>query len=354
LPEVKSGDLIATTWANPTLADIATEITDSLSRSGKGNMNAPFRQVNGDVLAPSYSFINATTWGGYYTTSPSPQHRIACDGTDVVKYEPTRAISVVDTYVGDPSEKHIVMYGEGSTTGNPTIDAGWDVGTSVLDLAPKPVGDVRLGDVFTSAGIAVEKGSKRIMGFRDLNVVFETTLMSMGGLKVNNQATGAGLERVLTESDRDAGLVFNQVVAGAATVLPFNTTYTGIVGLDGVLTLEANSVYVIEALIRVTELGGGFKYRMAFDDINQFEINSTVVASDERVARADLIDDGLSFRIELPSSVLPAVETDLILYGTIQNGATPSTVTVEGAQFSSDIANTRFNFLNFIRFSKIA
>jgi hypothetical protein len=38
---VITGTIIETQWANPTLADIAAGLTDSLSRSGKGGMNAP-------------------------------------------------------------------------------------------------------------------------------------------------------------------------------------------------------------------------------------------------------------------------------------------------------------------------
>ena len=38
---VSAGTVIAATWANSTLNDISWEITDSLSRTGKGPMLAP-------------------------------------------------------------------------------------------------------------------------------------------------------------------------------------------------------------------------------------------------------------------------------------------------------------------------
>lgn len=62
---VVSGTTISSTVANATLADISAEITDSLSRSGKGGMTAPFRVVDGTAAAPSLSFTNETGSGLY-------------------------------------------------------------------------------------------------------------------------------------------------------------------------------------------------------------------------------------------------------------------------------------------------
>ena len=46
---------ITASWANTTLGDFATEITDSASRSGKGGFTAPVRGVDGTVAAPAVS-----------------------------------------------------------------------------------------------------------------------------------------------------------------------------------------------------------------------------------------------------------------------------------------------------------
>ncbi len=55
--------LIETTWANPTLADVASSLTDSLDRFGRGGMLAPLRFPDGTVTAPSVSFSSETTLG---------------------------------------------------------------------------------------------------------------------------------------------------------------------------------------------------------------------------------------------------------------------------------------------------
>lgn len=60
---VVTGTLIESTWANPTMSDIGSAITDSLDRFGRGGMLAPMRFTDGSVTAPSMSFSSETTLG---------------------------------------------------------------------------------------------------------------------------------------------------------------------------------------------------------------------------------------------------------------------------------------------------
>lgn len=62
---VVSGTSISTTWANTTLADIASALTGSLSRSGQGGMSAPLQCTDGSVSFPAITFNNETTSGFY-------------------------------------------------------------------------------------------------------------------------------------------------------------------------------------------------------------------------------------------------------------------------------------------------
>ena len=62
---VVTGTLIESTWANPTMSDIGSSITDSLDRFGRGGMLAPLRFVDGTVSAPGVSFNSETTMGLY-------------------------------------------------------------------------------------------------------------------------------------------------------------------------------------------------------------------------------------------------------------------------------------------------
>lgn len=62
---VVAGTTIEATWANTTLEDVATELTNSLSRTGAGGMLAPFRLADGTVGAPGIAFLNETSSGLY-------------------------------------------------------------------------------------------------------------------------------------------------------------------------------------------------------------------------------------------------------------------------------------------------
>lgn len=88
---VVSGTTIDATWANATMADFSTEITDSLSRSGKGPMLAPLELVAGSISAPSVSFDAETALGFYrsaantldFTQGAARKFRISSTGVFV-------------------------------------------------------------------------------------------------------------------------------------------------------------------------------------------------------------------------------------------------------------------------------
>lgn len=60
---VVTGTIISSTWGNTTLSDIATALTDSLSRTGLGGMTAALLLPDGAVGAPSLGFTNFPTTG---------------------------------------------------------------------------------------------------------------------------------------------------------------------------------------------------------------------------------------------------------------------------------------------------
>ena len=62
---VTSGTPISSSVQNTTMSDMATALTDSLSRSGKGGMLVPFQLADGTVAAPSLAFTSDPTTGLY-------------------------------------------------------------------------------------------------------------------------------------------------------------------------------------------------------------------------------------------------------------------------------------------------
>lgn len=59
------GTVISSSIVNARFSDIEAEITDSLSRSGKGGMTAALRGIDGTVAAPAHSFTSETNSGLY-------------------------------------------------------------------------------------------------------------------------------------------------------------------------------------------------------------------------------------------------------------------------------------------------
>jgi hypothetical protein len=77
-----SATTISTTWANITLGDLATEISDSLSRSGKGGATAPIRTADGTVAAPAHAFTSEPASGLY--KAGTGDVRLAVGGVDML------------------------------------------------------------------------------------------------------------------------------------------------------------------------------------------------------------------------------------------------------------------------------
>jgi len=62
---VQAGTVIQSVWANQTMEDIGSALSDSLDRYGRGGMLAPFFFTDGAVNAPGASFTNEPSSGLY-------------------------------------------------------------------------------------------------------------------------------------------------------------------------------------------------------------------------------------------------------------------------------------------------
>jgi hypothetical protein len=60
-----AGTVISSSVINARLADIETELSDSKSRSGKGDFSAPVRAADGTVASPAWSWTSETGSGLY-------------------------------------------------------------------------------------------------------------------------------------------------------------------------------------------------------------------------------------------------------------------------------------------------
>ncbi len=135
--------VITTTWANNTLSDIATALTDSLSRSGDGGMTAPLELASGAIGTPGLSWTAESTSGLY--RAGAGDFRYAIGGSDVVGIV-SGAVRFAAGAVGTPSASFL-----GDT------DTGlYSVSANILGLAAG--GGLRLdvGTTFNRSYVAMQ------------------------------------------------------------------------------------------------------------------------------------------------------------------------------------------------------
>ena len=63
---VVDGTIIETTWANPTMSDIAVQLNNVLTRDGVLGPNLPFKFIAGSIAAPGATFAAAPSTGFYW------------------------------------------------------------------------------------------------------------------------------------------------------------------------------------------------------------------------------------------------------------------------------------------------
>lgn len=112
---VTTGTVITSTWANNTLADLATAITDSLSRAGDGGMLAPLKLPDGTSSAPALAFTNETNTGLY--RAGSNDFRIQVNATHVVTFAPSLVTIPVGLTVAQDTSNGNAVTATGNGTG---------------------------------------------------------------------------------------------------------------------------------------------------------------------------------------------------------------------------------------------
>ena len=123
---VVSGTIISSTWANPTMDDLAVAMTDSLSRTGNGNMSVPLKIVSGTVAAPGISFIDEPAMGFH---RPSVGLMImGINGGNTVRYSASEQLEVWRE--GEWRVVSDITQAAGSSSGPtfPTVDPAKDDG----------------------------------------------------------------------------------------------------------------------------------------------------------------------------------------------------------------------------------
>lgn len=152
---VVSNTLITSSWANNTMGDLSNEMTDSLSRSGKGGFTAPVSIVDKSGSVPGLNFGLEPTSG--FKREAAEDLRIQVTATDVLQCIKTgvRVLSGGSFKVPVVEETgQKVMRGVGGTTVcyfyNDTPPTGWTLNepdTNIRELVIGPSGSSQGGTI---------------------------------------------------------------------------------------------------------------------------------------------------------------------------------------------------------------
>jgi hypothetical protein len=165
---VVSGTAISSTVHNATMADIATEITNSLDRTGRGDMTGALQLYAGSVSAPGLTFSGNTASGLY--KAASNDLRMAINGAQVSKWTST-GLAVTGKLTTTATNSTFV--------GNVAVDsAGSNTGTTANVLL---IGSPTSGEAI---------GSKRSAGGNQFGLDFYTggaqsmSITNTGGVRI--------------------------------------------------------------------------------------------------------------------------------------------------------------------------
>lgn len=111
---VTSHSTISSTWANTTLGDIGTELTNSLDRQGRGAMLAPIALAAGSSTAPSLAWSSELNTGPY--RAGSKDIRFQVNSTTLQKWTDTGVSFPLDVTVAGAFTANGAVTLSGSTT----------------------------------------------------------------------------------------------------------------------------------------------------------------------------------------------------------------------------------------------
>ena len=203
LGAVATGEVIASTWANTSLDDIAAAMTDSLARSGNGGMLAPFRATDGTINAPSLSFNNETNSGVY--RSSAGDYRLCVNGKDKARIRDVNGMAAFQVFD---------LAGTGA----------WETLAKAADVAALSLANVlAIGNTTGGTDIVLTDGDV-ITGTADPVIKPPLPTPGYGAPGIELQSS-AGVGRITT-SDLEAKLWYG--ATSAVSSLKLSTTDTGI------------------------------------------------------------------------------------------------------------------------------
>jgi len=229
---VVTGTSITSTWANNTLNDIKTEITNSLDRNGRGAMVSPLQLSSGSSALPSLTFGTDTNSGVYLSAADAPA--MSAGGVQAQTWSTTGstfpltcAVTGAFTAAKGATVTQSTANGHAvAGTGNGTGQGGYFIGGSTSGTGVYAVGGTPNGSglyaVGAGTGLAIETES----GVSFVGASNQTAVVAIGS------GTGRG-GNFTGGATNGGGIISAGVGTGSGITATGGATGTGVIGNGG-------------------------------------------------------------------------------------------------------------------------
>lgn len=190
---VSTGQTITSTLWNNTHSDLATEVTNSLDRGGRGAMTAPLQVVAGTVTAPGLTFATETNSGLY--RAATNDIRVGVAATNVQRWSTSGStFPLACTVQGGATVTTTVTNGNGtSTTGNGTGNGVSGTGGATSGAGLYGTGGAPNGNGATLVGTGAGSGVNATGGATGAGGIFTGGASGAVGVSATGTGTFSGI-----------------------------------------------------------------------------------------------------------------------------------------------------------------
>ena len=235
---VITGTTIESTWANPTMTDIATALTNSLSRNGEGGMLAPFQFADGTEGSPSITFTTEPTTGIHHPGSGDL--RISVQTLDVVRFNTTNALEI-STDGGTTWSTVATLLDAVRTNLDSTILENISVHGTLQDTTTtyRALSTAKAGDGFDGLLIGEDTNLPILKFAAALGIIFEGPQLTFDGTIVNDLLMKNA--RGLTGDNLAGDAVYDMIAVEADDII-----YVG--DVDAPIQLQGSAINLVSAV----------------------------------------------------------------------------------------------------------
>ncbi len=241
---VVAGTTIDSTWANPTLSDIASALTGSLPRDGQAGMTGPFKLADGNASFPAFGFNGDASTGLFRPAAGTI-------GISVLAGEKLRINSAGNVMIGSTSDFGEKLQVTGTTrlngatsllstlavTGATTLSSTLGVtGATTLSSTLNVTGLSTLSTLNVTGATAFS-GALNVVGNLSVDTNKFVVLAASGNTTVGGTMNVAGATAIAGQLTATGNFAVN-VNKFNVTAATGNTAIAGTLGVAGLTTIS--------------------------------------------------------------------------------------------------------------------